>query len=229
MALLSTDAIILQVFRYGDTSKSLRLLTRTTRSVSPTEAGERLLHPALAAFREKVRAFLAEHDPLTGLANRRRFDLELERHVDDCRRYGARGAVLMLDLDHFKDVNDTLGHEAGDHLLQQVAARLRACCRDRGDQVGPAKDALDPDGLLNPGVKVPRHVQAALGNIKYEPDAEALPPRAMAALRLVERQRLYARSRLELLDEVAGERAGTPGNGDANPAADGLPAPTPAS
>ena len=74
---------------------------------------------------ERQLAFLAEHDPLTGLANRRRFDQELARHVDDCRRYGPRGAVLMLDLDHFKEVNDTLGHAIGDELLVDVARVLQ--------------------------------------------------------------------------------------------------------
>jgi diguanylate cyclase (GGDEF)-like protein/PAS domain S-box-containing protein len=73
---------------------------------------------------ERKLAFLAEHDPLTGLANRRRFDKELDRHIDDCRRYGPRGAVLMLDLDHFKLVNDTLGHAMGDQLLCDVARVL---------------------------------------------------------------------------------------------------------
>jgi diguanylate cyclase (GGDEF)-like protein/PAS domain S-box-containing protein len=73
---------------------------------------------------ERQLAFLAEHDPLTGLANRRRFDRQLARHVDECRRYGPRGAVLMLDLDHFKLVNDTLGHATGDELLRDVAGVL---------------------------------------------------------------------------------------------------------
>jgi diguanylate cyclase (GGDEF)-like protein/PAS domain S-box-containing protein len=70
---------------------------------------------------EQQLAHLADHDPLTGLANRRRFDSELARHVDECRRYGARGAVLMVDLDNFKQVNDTLGHATGDGLLTLVA------------------------------------------------------------------------------------------------------------
>jgi diguanylate cyclase (GGDEF)-like protein/PAS domain S-box-containing protein len=74
---------------------------------------------------ERQLAFLAEHDPLTGLANRRRFDQELARHVDDCRRYGPRGAVLMLDLDHFKEVNDTLGHGMGDDFLVEIARLLQ--------------------------------------------------------------------------------------------------------
>jgi diguanylate cyclase (GGDEF)-like protein/PAS domain S-box-containing protein len=79
-------------------------------------------------------AHLAEHDPLTGLANRRRFDQELERHLDLCERYGARGALMMMDLDYFKEVNDTLGHGAGDQLIVSVAELLRMRMR-RSDLV----------------------------------------------------------------------------------------------
>ena len=74
-------------------------------------------------------AHLADHDTLTGLANRRRFTNELTQHLEYCRRYGARGAVLLLDLDHFKHVNDTLGHSAGDHLMVSVAAVIRDSVR----------------------------------------------------------------------------------------------------
>lgn len=70
-------------------------------------------------------AHLADHDVLTGLPNRRRFDAELARHLDRCERYGAAGALLLLDLDHFKQVNDTLGHNAGDQLLVSTAGILR--------------------------------------------------------------------------------------------------------
>jgi len=80
-------------------------------------------------FEEQLK-HLAAHDPLTGLANRRAFDEALDRHLKDCARYGARGAVLMLDLDHFKEVNDTHGHEVGDQLLVSVAAVLRRLLRD---------------------------------------------------------------------------------------------------
>jgi diguanylate cyclase (GGDEF)-like protein/PAS domain S-box-containing protein len=73
---------------------------------------------------------MADHDPLTGLFNRRRFDEALEDHADRVRRYGAAGAVLMLDLDGFKTVNDTLGHRAGDALLVSCAQALRARLRD---------------------------------------------------------------------------------------------------
>jgi diguanylate cyclase (GGDEF)-like protein len=69
--------------------------------------------------------FLANQDSLTGLFNRRRFMDELEREVAMARRTGVEGAVLMLDLDRFKEVNDTLGHTAGDSLLIRVAEVLR--------------------------------------------------------------------------------------------------------
>ncbi len=68
---------------------------------------------------------LADHDPLTGLANRRRFEQELARHLAHVRRYGPEGAALVLDLDGFKRVNDTCGHAAGDRLLAGVARALR--------------------------------------------------------------------------------------------------------
>jgi len=73
---------------------------------------------------------LADHDALTGLPNRRRFEQDLARHLAHVRRYGPEGAVLVLDLDCFKPVNDMFGHAAGDRLLARVARvlheRLRA-------------------------------------------------------------------------------------------------------
>jgi diguanylate cyclase (GGDEF)-like protein len=54
-----------------------------------------------ARYQEQL-AHLVDHDPLTGLANRRGFEQKLRQHLDHCRRYGARGALLMLDLDHLK-------------------------------------------------------------------------------------------------------------------------------
>lgn len=68
---------------------------------------------------------LAEHDALTGLINRRRFDEELARHAATVQRYGETGALLMIDLDRFKEVNDTFGHAAGDDHLVRAARCLR--------------------------------------------------------------------------------------------------------
>jgi diguanylate cyclase (GGDEF)-like protein/PAS domain S-box-containing protein len=67
---------------------------------------------------------LADHDPLTGLLNRRGFAAALGAHVARSRRYGAAGALLVVDLDGFKDVNDSHGHHAGDALLVGCAAAL---------------------------------------------------------------------------------------------------------
>ena len=73
---------------------------------------------------------LAFYDPLTGLPNRRLLLDRLGQAVASATRSGSLGAVLFLDLDHFKTLNDTQGHEVGDQLLLQVAQRLQACLRD---------------------------------------------------------------------------------------------------
>ena len=72
---------------------------------------------------------LSLRDPLTGLANRRHFRSVLEREIDRVTRSGEAALLLMLDIDHFKQVNDTYGHLAGDRVLQAVAQTLNACVR----------------------------------------------------------------------------------------------------
>jgi diguanylate cyclase (GGDEF)-like protein/PAS domain S-box-containing protein len=67
---------------------------------------------------------LADHDALTGLFNRRRFSEELAAHTERCLRYGPEGVLVLFDLDGFKDVNDTLGHAAGDQILIGAAGVL---------------------------------------------------------------------------------------------------------
>jgi len=73
---------------------------------------------------------LATHDPLTGLHNRREFNEILERHFAHARRYATQGALLWMDLDGFKEINDGLGHKAGDELLASLAHRMRATVRE---------------------------------------------------------------------------------------------------
>jgi diguanylate cyclase (GGDEF)-like protein/PAS domain S-box-containing protein len=93
--------------------------------------------------------YLADHDPLTGLLNRRAFTRALDAHLEHVRRYGPAGAALVLDLDHFKNINDTLGHVMGDELIVSLADALRARLGERvaiGRLGGDELAILVPDG-----------------------------------------------------------------------------------
>ena len=72
---------------------------------------------------------LSSRDALTGLANRRQFELALAREIDRVARAGEPALVMMVDIDHFKKVNDTHGHPAGDVVLKAVADALQDCIR----------------------------------------------------------------------------------------------------
>ena len=80
--------------------------------------------------REEELAFLATHDPLTGLPNRTLILDRVEQMLVRARRSQTPVAALFIDLDNFKDINDTLGHGVGDELLRAVAARLEGVIRD---------------------------------------------------------------------------------------------------
>jgi len=88
---------------------------------------------ALARANEEL-TILAAIDPLTGLPNRRLMQDRLHQAMAAVTRNGLHGALLFIDLDNFKNLNDTLGHDMGDLLLQQVAERLTSCVRE-GDTV----------------------------------------------------------------------------------------------
>ncbi len=102
--------------------------TELTRSLS--RENERTVgHARYLEQANRTLLDLANRDPLTGLANRRRLELELERHIDLARETGQPLAVVMMDLDNFKIYNDTAGHLAGDELLRTVASTLRGRTR----------------------------------------------------------------------------------------------------
>ena len=80
--------------------------------------------------REQQIVYLAEHDPLTGLINRRQFQERLTHHIAYGKRYGHKSCLLFVDIDQFKYINDTFGHVAGDAFLIQVAEVLSHALRD---------------------------------------------------------------------------------------------------
>lgn len=102
--------------------------------------------------------FLADHDSLTGLLNRRSFRSELDQNVSFTARYGGRGAVMVIDIDGLKEVNDKLGHQAGDRLIRRVAdilrERVRATdlvARLSGDEFAVLMPQTDTAGALQLG------------------------------------------------------------------------------
>ncbi|MEM9602434.1 MAG: EAL domain-containing protein [Pseudomonadota bacterium] len=82
----------------------------------------------LKATEERAQ-FLAEHDTLTKLPNRNHVSVAFQNRIDQLLATGQEGAIIFIDLDHFKDINDSLGHNAGDELLVVVAKRLQATVR----------------------------------------------------------------------------------------------------
>lgn len=89
---------------------------------------DRAVVQAALARAERTEAelrYLADHDSLTGLLDRRRFRAELDQYVSFSARYGGRGAVMIVDIDGLKAVNDSFGHHAGDSLIRQIAAIVR--------------------------------------------------------------------------------------------------------
>ena len=134
----SPSAVAEVLLSYDETAAAIRQATRTVLWV--TAGGLALLfvllfrtvHRASRRLRTQAseNARLALLDPLTGLPNRRLFNDRLDRAAAVSARSGLPLGVLLLDIDRFKDVNDTLGHPRGDALLVEVAARLRRTIRD---------------------------------------------------------------------------------------------------
>jgi len=110
---------------------------------------------------------LAFYDPLTQLPNRRLLLDRLQRALANSARNGQFAALMFLDLDHFKLLNDTQGHDVGDELLTQVAARLRTCVRE-GDTVarlGGDEFVVLLEGLAHPLPDSAAHAESVAGKI----------------------------------------------------------------
>jgi len=128
----------------------------------------------------RAREYEALHDALTGLPNRALFARELDQALEAARG-DSRAAVLLMDLDQFKEVNDTLGHHTGDQLLQQVADRLRETVGDRGlvARLGGDEFAVLLPGL--PSGDEATEQAVALGHLLH---ARLTEPVRLASLRL---------------------------------------------
>ena len=129
---------------------------------------------ARRAMEERLR-HEALHDPLTGLANRRMLMERLSAALDRGRRRGGGPALLFLDLDRFKVINDSLGHPVGDQLLAAVADRLRACAgpgatvaRFGGDEFAVLLEPATVDEALRGAEAIQRALAAPVGLGGYE-------------------------------------------------------------
>ena len=121
---------------------------------------------------------MALHDPLTGLPNSRYLYTSLEQQLVRCERDKQPLSIVVMDLDGFKKVNDTAGHEAGDHLLRIVAQRLSACVRQSdtlarlgGDEFAVLITALERTG---DAVRVVEKVQEQLNQPYLDLDGHEL-------------------------------------------------------
>jgi PAS domain S-box-containing protein len=134
---------------------------------------------------DKIRE-LANFDALTGLPNRRQLIWRAERALEQARRMGHQFALLLIDLDRFKIINDTLGHGAGDEALVEVGRRLRSCVRH--------SDQVMEGALETAGVRSHRSLEAVgrlggdefvalLPEVASEDDAERVAQRVLETLR----------------------------------------------
>ena len=140
------DAMIEGAFDYFELPLEFDLLLERTQQ--------------LVALRQQIDRLRADADldSLTGLANRRRFRVALAREVERWRRYRVPCALLMLDIDYLKKVNDQFGHPAGDAVIRQIAQTLKEVSRDNDTA---ARLGGEEFALLLAGVDLPRAAAAA--------------------------------------------------------------------
>lgn len=126
---------------------------------------------------EEELRYLADHDSLTGLLDRRRFRAELDQYVSFTARYGGQGAVMIVDIDGLKAINDSYGHHAGDNLIRQVAATMRErvratdlVARLSGDEFAILMPQTDTPGALQLGEDLRAQVAETA---RPAPEAEA--------------------------------------------------------
>jgi diguanylate cyclase (GGDEF)-like protein/PAS domain S-box-containing protein len=155
---LSRRALLLS--RNSGGERSIELTASPIRNSSQELVGAVVMLHDITELRGLARqmSYQATHDALTGLANRREFERRLEESIDSGHRGDGQHVLCYLDLDHFKLVNDTSGHVAGDSMLREVAKLLRDAVRD-SDTVG--RLGGDEFGLLLIGCPLDKARQIA--------------------------------------------------------------------
>lgn len=159
-----------------------------------------VVRPFAQAHEDATRhiGYLAYHDPLTDLPNRRMLFEHLERRLAACARHGNYGAVLLLDLDGFKEINDSRGHDVGDILLRTIAQRLQQSKRKEdiagrlgGDEFVVLVQQLHSNRELaaNKAMSIARHLQHSISQpIAF--DGLELKIGCSVGIRLMEPQRI---------------------------------------
>jgi diguanylate cyclase (GGDEF)-like protein len=143
-------------------------------------ADRKVVNEALAKA-EKTEAqlrYIADHDSLTGLLDRRRFRSELDQYVSFAARYGGQGAVMIIDIDGLKAINDSMGHHAGDVLIRRVAGVMRERVRTTdivarlsGDEFAVLMPQTDTAGALQLGEDLRAQVAEGSGRGDDAPEA----------------------------------------------------------
>lgn len=170
-----------------------------------------------AELLDRLRA-QATIDPLTGCHNRRGFDEILQIEVARARRYHRPLSLVLLDIDHFKQVNDDFGHEVGDHALQRIGRAVRhtfrntdSACRYGGEEfalIFPETSKEEGARLaerlrvlvesLPPNAEVPRTLTASFGVACFPEDADGIPDLIRAADRALYQAKTNGRNRCEV-------------------------------
>ncbi|CDM64048.1 GGDEF domain-containing response regulator [Pyrinomonas methylaliphatogenes] len=146
----------------------------------PTDLSLLLAHArTLLEFKEYLDSCeeAAFTDHLTGLANRRRFERQLAREVARTRRYGHPFCLLMIDIDHFKEINDTFGHVTGDAVIRQVARILQSSTRgiDVAARIGGDEFAVIlPETRFEAGLDVAERLRQAIKSTKMSSEVETV-------------------------------------------------------
>lgn len=146
---------------YRQLAQTMDDLSASNRQLHSLLAEKELLVARLEESEKHVR-HLAYHDTLTNLPNRRLLMDRLQQALAQAKRYQHDLALMFIDLDRFKEINDTLGHDVGDDLLRQVASRLAVCVRI-GDTV--SRSGGDEFIILLPEIDKPADSSAVAGKI----------------------------------------------------------------